>query len=207
MTIHPSPHPQTPTPAAGFTLVELLLAIGLGTLLCGVLLQTLLGGFRITTAMAQRLHARRQQHQVLSLIGDERAMGHGAIANPVPSPTWPCSLAGRRPVLAIALSASDPDARHQAIIYSVGTAPSPIWRGQVLMRCGPAYGLNGRINPTSKFQNRVLLDGLPSGHNQGLQATVDPQLAVIDLSLEQQLPVKSWHRNNQAARLTSTATI
>lgn len=194
-------------PAAGFTLVELLLAAALGTLVCGGLLQLLLGDLRLSAAMAQRLQARRQQQQVLTLIRAERNLGYGVIANPDPSQTWPCSLAGRNAVLAIALSPSDPGARQQAIVYSVGAAPSPIWRGQVLMRCGPAYGLDGRMNPDSSAQNRVLLDGLPSGDQQGLRATADPQLPVIDLRLEQELQAGSWQRTSQPTRVSSSTTL
>ena len=194
-------------PAAGFTLVELLLAAALGTLVCGGLLQLLLGDLRLSAAMAQRLQARRQQQQVLTLIRAERDWGYGVIANPDPSQIWPCSLAGRKAVLAIALSPSDPGAHSQAIIYSVGAAPSPIWRGQVLMRCGPAYGLDGRMDPESQFQNRVLLDGLPGGDQQGLRATADPQLPVINLQLEQQLPRGSGHRGSEPTRLSSSATL
>ena len=194
-------------PATGFTLVELLLAAALGTLLCGGLLQLLLGDLRLSASLAQRLQARQQQQQVLTLIRAERDLGYGVIANPDPSQSWPCALAGRRAVLAIALSPSDPGAESQAIIYSVGAAPSPIWRGQVLMRCGPAYGLDGRMDPESQFQNRVVLDGLPSGDQQGLRATADPQLAVIDLQLEQQLPGGSRQRGSEPTRLSSSATL
>ena len=199
--------PKRQLPAAGFTLVELLLAAALGTLLCGGLLQLLLGDLRLSAALAQRLQARRQQQQVLTLIRAERDLGYGVIANPDPSQSWPCTLAGRRAVLAIALSPSDPGAESQAIIYSVGAAPSPIWRGQVLMRCGPAYGLDGRIDPESQFQNRVVLDDLPSGDQQGLRATADPQLPVIDLQLEQQLPGGSVQRGSKPTRLSSSATL
>ena len=194
-------------PATGFTLVELLLAAGLGAVFCGVLLQLLLGDLRLTGAMAQRLQARRQQQRTLTLIRAEGELGYGVVADPQPSAAWPCGLAGRRPVLAVALSPEDPDARQHDIVYSVGSASSPIWRGQVLMRCGPAYGLDGRMNPDSSAQNRVLLDGLPSGDQQGLRATADPQLPVIDLHLEQELQTGSWQRTNQPTRLSSSATL
>ena len=62
-------------PATGFTLVELLLAAGLGAVFCGVLLQLLLGDLRLTGAMAQRLQARRQQQRTLTLIGAEGELG------------------------------------------------------------------------------------------------------------------------------------
>ncbi|WP_254959321.1 MULTISPECIES: FitA-like ribbon-helix-helix domain-containing protein [unclassified Cyanobium] len=45
------------------------------------------------------------------------------------------------------------------ISYTVGSAPSAIWRGRVLMRCGPAFGLHGEPSG-GPAQNRVLLDGL-----------------------------------------------
>ncbi len=47
----------------------------------------------------------------------------------------------------------------QRITYSIGTAPSAIWRGKGLMRCGPAYGLAGELS-SGAAQNRVVLDGL-----------------------------------------------
>ena len=199
--------PMPPLRGAGFTLVELLLAAGLGTLLCGVLVQLLLGDLRLTAAMAQRLQSRRQQQQALGLIRSERERGYGVIANPLPSESWPCAMAGRRPVLAIPLSANDPEGRTQAIVYSVGEAPSPIWRGQVLMRCGPAYGLDGQMNLTSRAQNRVLLDALPLGANRGLQVQSDPVLSVLDLRLEQQLSGPLHRPDSKALLITSTASL
>jgi hypothetical protein len=64
-----------------------------------------------------------------------------------------CSLAGRTPVLHLSTAAGP-------ITYSVGAAPSAIWRGQVLMRCGPAYGLDGMSTIGSQALNRVVIDGL-----------------------------------------------
>ena len=125
-----SRHPRV---ASGFTLLELLLAAGFGVVFCAGLFQLLLGDLRLAVSLAQRLQSRRQQQRALGLMRAERDLGVGVIANPPLSPEWPCSLGGRRPVLAIALSADDPQARRQAIVYSVGAAPSAIWRGQVLM--------------------------------------------------------------------------
>ena len=75
------------------------------------------------------------------------------------------------------------------------------------MRCGPAYGLDGRMDPDSRAQNRVLLDALPSGDQQGLRATADAQLPVIDLQLEQELLEGSGQRTNPPKRLSSSATL
>ena len=192
---------------SGFTLLELLLAAGLGVVFCAGLLQLLLGDLRLTASMAQRLQSRRQQQRALALMRAERDLGYGVIANPAPSATWPCSLAGRRPVLAIALSANDPEAREQAIVYSVGTAPSTIWRGHVLMRCGPAYGLDGQMDLGSTAQNRVLLDALPAGQDRGLQVAADHHLPVIDLTLEQQVPARSSVHGAMPALVRSAATL
>lgn len=171
----------------GFTLVELLLAASLGSLLFGVLLQLLLGDLRLGAAMAARLQARSQQQRTLALLRAELAMAHGVDLDPYPSAQWPCGLAGRRPVLAIATDPADPDGRGRAIVYSVGSAPSSIWRGQVLMRCGPAYSLDGLPSLESRFQNRVLLDSMPEGAEAGLIARRDPVLPVLHLALEQAL--------------------
>ena len=92
--------------------------------------------------------------------------------------------AGRQPVLAIGLDGSDSRVSAQTIVYSVGAAPSAIWRDQVLMRCGPAYGLDGVIRPGGQAQNRVLIDGLPKD-GLGFQARQDPQSKVLHLALEQ----------------------
>ena len=65
-----------------------------------------------------------------------------------------CNLAGRQPWLQIL------GADGSITTFSLGSPPSPIWHGQVLMRCGPAYGLDGQIQAASTPQNRVVLDGL-----------------------------------------------
>ena len=65
-----------------------------------------------------------------------------------------CNLAGRQQWLQIL------GADGSITTYSLGSPPSAIWRGQVLMRCGPAYGLDGQIKAGGIFQNRVVLDGL-----------------------------------------------
>jgi len=67
------------------------------------------------------------------------------------------------------------------ISYSVGAAPSPIWRGSVLLRCGPAFGLTGEPSGGA-FQNRVLLDGLGT---EGLRAS-RPGPGLVNLDLSQQ---------------------
>ena len=63
------------------------------------------------------------------------------------------------------------------------------------------------MDPDSRAQNRVVLDALPSGEQQGLRATADDQLPVIDLQLEQELLEGSGQRTNPPKRLSSSATL
>ncbi|QNJ31073.1 hypothetical protein SynPROS91_00673 [Synechococcus sp. PROS-9-1] len=169
----------------GFTLIELLLSLSLGSMLFVVLLQLIGADLRLGNSMASRLRESAQQRQTLELIRGELAMGSGWTVDPTPSHQWSCGMAGRQPVLAIGLDSSNTEVSSQTIVYSVGAAPSPIWRGQVLMRCGPAYGLDGVIRPGGKAQNRVLIDGLPKD-GPGFQARQDPQSKVLHLALEQE---------------------
>jgi len=66
-----------------------------------------------------------------------------------------CNLAGRTPVLHLITEAGP-------ITCALGPAPSAIWRRQMLMRCGPAFGLDGALRPDMQPMNRVVLDGLPA---------------------------------------------
>ncbi len=170
---------------SGFTLVELMLSLSLGSMLFVVLLQLIGADLRLGSSMASRLRESAQQRRTLELIRAELAIGSGWQVDPAVSHQWPCGMAGRQPVLAIRLDGSHSNASAQTIVYSVGAAPSPIWRGQVLMRCGPAYGLNGVIRAGGRAQNRVLLDGLPK-ESLGFQARLDPQSKVLHLELEQE---------------------
>ncbi len=67
------------------------------------------------------------------------------------------------------------------ITYTVGGAPSAIWRGRLLMRCGPAFGLHGEPS-AGAAQNRVLLDGLT---DPGLEAALEPD-GLLRLELRQE---------------------
>ena len=169
----------------GFTLIELLLSLSLGSLLFVVLLQLIGADLRLGNTMASRLRESAQQRHTLELIRGELATGSGWTVDPTPSHQWSCGMAGRQPVLAINLDSHNTQVSSQTIVYSVGAAPSAIWRGQVLMRCGPAYGLDGVIRPNGKAQNRVLIDGL-SKEGLGFQANLDPQSKVLHLALEQE---------------------
>ena len=84
------------------------------------------------------------------------------------------------------------------VLYSLGVAPSEIWRGQVLMRCGPAFDLQGRSSASSTYQNRVVLDAIETIK---LQQPVG--LPVIEMELEQLL--NGGANNNRPKTVRSTA--
>ena len=161
--------------AEGFTLVELLLAALVGCLLCGVVFQLLFAETRQGGALAESLQIKQWQRRTLQLLkGDLERASSWQIA-PDPSADWPCALADRQPKLAITpTDGSDP------VVYSLGSAPSAIWRGDVLMRCGPAFDLQGGIRPGSRYQNRVVLDGVDR-----FQLRQPSGLLVLQMQLEQ----------------------
>ena len=193
-----------PGGSQGFTLLELLLAFSLGTLLFALMLRLVGADLQLGRAMAVRLSETSRQRRSLELIREELALAHGWQVNPPFSKRWPCRMSGRRPVLALATVADDELARGEgAIVYSVGSATDVIWRGQVLMRCGPAYSLDGLPNLRGAFQNRVLLDALPSDIGSGFTAQPHPQWPVLELEIEQQLPSSSGEQQLLRSRLAA----
>ena len=135
----------------GFSLLELLLACSLGLVLLAVALQALLAEQRLGGRVGVLLRQRQLLLRANQLITADLERGI-ALA---PELTASCNLAGRQLFMQIL----SPDG--ELTTYTVGAAPSAIWQGQVLMRCGPAYGLDGQVKPGSTYQNRVVLDGLP----------------------------------------------
>ena len=166
--------------ATGFTLVELMLAAALGVLFCGVVSQLLLGELRQGGSLAQSLLMKGVQRRTLALVKGDLSQAASWQIDPSPSADWPCSLAGRRPLLAI-----QPRNGSNPVVYSLGTAPSAIWQGQVLMRCGPAFDLNGRVRPGGAYQNRVVLDGV-----EAFAVRQPDGLPLLEFHLEQRLPGK-----------------
>ena len=159
----------------GFTLIELMLAALMGCLLCGVVFQLLFGEMRQGGALAESFQLKQWQRRTLDLVKGDLERASNWQVDPAPSGSWPCVLAGRRPQLSINLSdGSDP------VVYSLGPAPSAIWRGDVLMRCGPAFDLQGRIRAGSHYQNRVVLDAV-----ERFQLHQPPGLPVLQMQLEQ----------------------
>ena len=135
---------------AGFSLLELLLACSLGLLVFGVAASVLLSEQTLGSQMGGFLRQRQLLLRANQLIAVDVERGI-ALA---PELVSACNLAGRQPWLQIL------GADGSITTYSLGSPPSAIWRGQVLMRCGPAYGLDGQIKAGTRCQSRVVLDDL-----------------------------------------------
>ena len=162
----------------GFTLVELMLAAALGALLFLMALQLLLGEARHGGDLARHLLLRRLQQRTLQLIKDDLASASFWKLDPAAESDWSCPLAGRKALIAIT-----PRRGGSPVVYSLGAAPSTIWRGSVLMRCGPAFDLQGRSRHNSTYQNRVVLDAVDA-----LVLDQPTGLPVLQIQLEQRIP-------------------
>jgi hypothetical protein len=136
----------------GFSLVELMLSLSLGLALSGVMLQGLMVEGQNGTRFSRLLRERAAQRRTLELVKHDLAYAT-AVSTMPKLEQHGCSLAGRTPVLHLSTAAGP-------ITYSVGAAPSTIWRGRVLMRCGPAFGLDGLMTAGMQPINRVVIDGL-----------------------------------------------
>jgi prepilin-type N-terminal cleavage/methylation domain-containing protein len=162
----------------GFTLIELLLALALALGLAGVVVQGLIASGRSGERLALQLRERTFQRRTLALLRGELAAAQSWQAGTGSGAA--CNLAGRTPVVHLVVQG-------QPITYSIGNAPSAIWRGKVLMRCGPAYGLAGELG-TGQAQNRVVLDGMAPAP-QGLQVMQEAP-GLLRLKLRQQFPLR-----------------
>jgi prepilin-type N-terminal cleavage/methylation domain-containing protein len=163
----PAPH--------GFTLLELLIALAIGLLFCGAILRSLVLAGPQGALLARQLRERGLQARTLELLRTDLLRAESLrLATAAGSA---CPLAGRTPLVQIA-TAQGP------ITYSIGRPPSPIWRGRVLMRCGPAFGLDGEPS-AGQAQNRVVIDGLVA---DGLRIEHSGQ-GLLQLRLEQEFPL------------------
>lgn len=136
----------------GFSLVELMLSLSLGLALSGAMLQGLMAEGQNGARFSRLLRERAAQRRTLELVKHDLAQAT-AVSETPELEQHGCNLAGRSPVLLLRTAAGP-------VTYSVGAAPSAIWRGRVLMRCGPAFGLDGVMSTGSQTLNRVVMDGL-----------------------------------------------
>ena len=146
------PTQSKPPRSSGFSLVELLLALGLTLILCGAIAQMQVALQRSADLAMRVMRERRFQDRTLDLIRSDVLRSQGVSLGG--GATGPCGLGGRQSVLELQTEAG-------TIVYSQGSPPSSIWRGKVLMRCGPAFSVTGEAS-LGQFQNRVMIDGLQS---------------------------------------------
>jgi prepilin-type N-terminal cleavage/methylation domain-containing protein len=173
----------------GFTLIELLVSLLLAGVVSGALVQALLLETQASQRLGRHLRARQQGERALELLRQElrQSWWVRTAGQPVLPPAPQCSLAGRQVVLQLATASG-------LITYAQGPAPDGIWRGQVLLRCGPAYGLDGAL-AAGQPQQRVLLDALAP---EGLRAQRAGQPGLLELSLRREL-APGQHLNQSAA--------
>jgi hypothetical protein len=188
----------------GFSLVELMLSLSLGFALSGVMLQGLMAEGQNSVRFSRLLRERAAQRRTLELVKSDLVRATAVSATPERE-QHACGLSGRTPVLHVTTAAGP-------ITYSVGTAPSSIWRGRVLMRCGPAFALDGELSQGAIPLNRVVIDGLadqPSAWQfcslqagtdlagsakQGFSVCLQPEMGLVRLWLTQQLGDPARHQ-------------
>ncbi|SBO43202.1 prepilin-type N-terminal cleavage/methylation domain-containing protein [Cyanobium sp. NIES-981] len=163
--------------APGFTLVELLLALLLGCLLSALMLQCVLSETRSGQRLARLLRERQASQRLLELIRSELQQASAASIGAAAATALPpaCNLGSRPVVLQMQTPAG-------VISYSQGAAPDAIWRGAVLMRCGPAYGLDGQLG-SGTSQNRVVLDALVADTGFTVQPSAQGGSALAEVRL------------------------
>jgi len=202
-------------------LLELLLALGLGLVFSGVILQALLADGQISLRLSRLVREKDNQRRTLALVQLDLQRALSVSPNPG-AEVSACGLAKRLPVLHLRTPSG-------AITYSVGAAPSGIWRGQVLMRCGPSFGLDGTTNWASAAQNRVVIDGLPltpavwrgceglvaasseatvdlaQSSEKGFSACLDPATGLVALRLAQEFGGGTNQQRMESEQLVAPA--
>ena len=202
-------------------MLELLLALGLGLVFSGVILQALLADGQISLRLSRLVREKDNQRRTLALVQLDLQRALSVSPNPG-AEVSACGLAKRLPVLHLRTPSG-------AITYSVGAAPSGIWRGQVLMRCGPSFGLDGTTNWASAAQNRVVIEGLPltpavwrgceglvaasseatvdlaQSSGKGFSACLDPATGLVALRLAQEFGGGTNQQRMESEQLVAPA--
>ena len=178
----------------GFSLIELLLACGLGLIIAGAALQSLLSEQQLGARLGVRLRQRQLLLRANQLIAADIARGT-AITDVLPPA---CKLAGRQLWMQIV------SADGAVTSYSLGDPPSAIWQGQVLMRCGQAYGVDGRVRAGSAVMNRVVLDGLSPQAEPWLGCGLPQAIAIGDGAVcwERSSGAVQWQLQEQSGGLS-----
>ena len=177
----------------GFSLLELLLAVSLGLFLLGVGAAALFSEQRLGWRMGLFLRQRRMLLRANQLIAAD--IERGVALAPELAPV--CPLAGRQLWLQL-LSADG-----ALTTYSLGKPPSGIWQGHVLMRCGPAYGLDGQIAAGSQHQNRVVLDQLELSPGDGCSLPIGQQMPGVPVCWEPSSGLVQWQLQLEREGLVS----
>ena len=143
---------------SGFSLLELLLALALGLTLVAVIGEALLGEVGQSGRLARILRERSVSQRALELMRMELQEAPVVRVMPGAIQRDGCGLTGRAVLLHLDFTPDGvlPD---RDVTYSLERKPDPIWRGQALMRCGPAYGLDGQMEDSSAV-SRIWLDAL-----------------------------------------------
>jgi len=144
-------HSAPPVGQRGFTLVELLIALSLGLLVSGVILDALVGELGSSIKLSRVGRERAASLRALELMRGELAQAQQASGSLIGSAPQGCGLSGRQVVLFM-------QTPQGVIVYSLDKTPDSIWRNTVLMRCGPSYDLNGSL--ANGQLSSVVLDGL-----------------------------------------------
>jgi hypothetical protein len=165
-------------PCCGSTLPELLITLLLSGLVTIAVLQLLVGDLRQVGRLGRWLRERQAGERALELVRGELQRAESVRLNAEIS--GGCGTGGRTPRLQ--LSGRDRSGALRTVTYATGPAPSAIWRGAVLMRCGPAYGLDGEWS-TGEAVPRVLIDALPAGSGFTVSGSA-PGLLSLELSRE-----------------------
>ncbi len=203
--------------AAGFSLVDLLLALSLGLSLSGLVMQALIGEGQNAQRFTRLLRERNHQRRALELIRADLERATAVVGQDEGPLPVSCGLNGRAAVLQLRTPMASGDG---IVTYSVGAPPSGIWQGRVLVRCGPAYGLEGGVNPAATSQSRVVLDRLAEdptvwtgcttlaggvvlngSASLPLSACLDPASQLVALRLQQSLT----NSGGRVQRLSSEA--
>jgi prepilin-type N-terminal cleavage/methylation domain-containing protein len=142
----------------GFSLLELLLVLAVSLTLVAVIGEALLGELGESGRLARSLRERTVIQRALELMRMELQEATGVRVLPGVITREGCGLTGRTVLLHLDFT-PDGVVPDRDVTYSLERKPDPIWRGQALMRCGPAYGLNGQMEDSGAV-SRVWLDAI-----------------------------------------------